>query len=167
MLSRSIMHACLYEYYPECGTLELLTFSLAGLIYFMAPQHGMNGICGHQGCSPQIVSVLLSDSSFSVQLGRYSSANSLLNCGVHQGSILGPLFFSLFMLTLGSSSRKYNAFFVSFSLFCWWCTNLSALKDKWSTPLVQVQHLKLLSMTYQSDENVIQQRSCEWLLIKR
>lgn len=54
-------------------------------------------------------------SIFSVQLGQHSSSISPLGCGVPQGSILGPILFTLYMLVLGSILRKHNIQFHCFA----------------------------------------------------
>ena len=61
-----------------------------------------------QGSVLQWFSSYLSDRSFSVSLGNLSSSSAPIKCGVPQGSILGPLLFSLYMQPLGSIFNKYN-----------------------------------------------------------
>jgi len=56
----------------------------------------------------------LADRSFDVHLGNYSSSVAPLSCGVPQGSILGPMLFSLYMLPLGSI---YLFIYISFHCF--------------------------------------------------
>ena len=63
---------------------------------------------GLQGSVLQWFSSYLSDRSISVSLGNFSSSSAPIKCGVPQGSTLGPLLFSLYMLPLGSIFNKYN-----------------------------------------------------------
>uniref|UniRef100_A0A3B3QY49 Reverse transcriptase domain-containing protein n=1 Tax=Paramormyrops kingsleyae TaxID=1676925 RepID=A0A3B3QY49_9TELE len=53
----------------------------------------------------------LTDRSLSVCLNGSVSTSAPLPCGVPQGSILGPILFSLYMLPLGSILKKYNISF--------------------------------------------------------
>ncbi len=53
----------------------------------------------------------LTNMSFSVTLGKFSSSLASLTCGFPQGSILGPILFSLYMLPIGSIFSKHGVSF--------------------------------------------------------
>ncbi len=70
---------------------------------------------GFRGTVINWFSSYMSQRTFSIHLGTYSSGVALLGCGVPQGSILGPVLFSLYMLPLVSIFHKHKIFI---SLFC-------------------------------------------------
>lgn len=86
----------------KCSVLVLLDLSAA----FDTGDHctmidRLKTTVGITGSALDWFSSYLSDRSFSVSVGTYMSDSAPLSCGVPQGSVLGPLLFSLYMLPLG------------------------------------------------------------------
>ena len=69
---------------------------------------------GFRGIVLQWFRSYLTNRCFSVRIGHQSSNSVPLNCGVPQGSILGPILFILYLLPLASIFNKYE---VSFHLY--------------------------------------------------
>ncbi len=63
---------------------------------------------GIQGTALQWLASYLKDRTLSVSIGNFSSSSAPLLFGMPQGSILGPLLFSLYMLPLGAIFMKYK-----------------------------------------------------------
>ena len=57
----------------------------------------------------------LTDREYYVSVGEHRSKNVKLTCGVPQGSVLGPLFFLLYMLPLGAIFRKHSIDYHAFA----------------------------------------------------
>ena len=68
----------------------------------------LNSSAGIQDTALQWFSSYLSDRSQSVLVGSSISNQSSLNCGVPQGSVLGPILFSIYTSSLGRVIEKYN-----------------------------------------------------------
>lgn len=62
---------------------------------------------GIRGIALEWFRLYLTDRTFFVGLGDSVSSSAPLLCGVPQGSVLGPLLFSLYLLPLGSILRKH------------------------------------------------------------
>lgn len=67
----------------------------------------LEGEVGLQGSVLKWFTSYLKERTFSVKIGNCSSRASI-KCGIPQGSILGPVLFSLYMLPLGSIFEKHN-----------------------------------------------------------
>ncbi len=65
-------------------------------------------LVGISGSALDWFSSNLNDRSFSVAVVQFLSDTVPLSCGVPQGSVLGPMLFSLCMLPLGEIIRCYN-----------------------------------------------------------
>ncbi len=70
--------------------------------------HRLEKLVGIQGVALQWLDSYLKDRTFSVSIWTFSSLPAPLSCDVPQGSILGPLLFSLYMLPLGAIFKKYK-----------------------------------------------------------
>ena len=71
---------------------------------------------GIRGTALQWFRSYLANRSFSVMIGDLFSSQASLSCWVPQGSILGPILFSLYMLPLGSIIKNTICLLFLFSL---------------------------------------------------
>uniref|UniRef100_A0A671UFZ1 Reverse transcriptase domain-containing protein n=1 Tax=Sparus aurata TaxID=8175 RepID=A0A671UFZ1_SPAAU len=66
---------------------------------------------GIRGVALEWLRSYLTDRTFCVSIGDSVSSSAPLSCGVPQGSVLGPLLFSLYLLPLGYILRKHGISF--------------------------------------------------------
>lgn len=89
--------------------LVLLDLSVAfDLVYHNILLSHLESCVEFHGTVLQWFGSYLSNRCFTVHLGHYSSSNIPLGCGVSQGSILGPVLFSLYLFPLASIFEKYG-----------------------------------------------------------
>ncbi|KAF7656075.1 hypothetical protein LDENG_00046710 [Lucifuga dentata] len=96
----------------ECAVLILLDLSAA----FDTVDHSilierLNSWVGIRKIPLNWFHSYLLDQTFSVYIVNHSSSSAHFNYGVLQGSILGPLFFSIYMQPLGQIIQRHNISF--------------------------------------------------------
>ena len=100
----------------DCSILMLLDLSSAfDTVHHSILINRLEQWVGIKGTALDWFRSYLSDRSFSVVIGEASSSQVPFTCGVPQGSILGPLLFSVYMLPIGNIIRKHNILFHSYA----------------------------------------------------
>ncbi|KAF7648737.1 hypothetical protein LDENG_00152550 [Lucifuga dentata] len=96
----------------ECAVLILLDLSAAfDIVDHAILIESLNSWVGIREIPLNWFYSYLLDRTFSVNIGNHSSSSVHLNYGVPQGSILGPLLFSIYMLPLGQIVQRHNISF--------------------------------------------------------
>ena len=106
---------------------------------------------GFESTAVQLLKSYLSDRSQYVEFDNIRSETVPLNCGVPQGSILGPLLFSLFINDLPSvlSGVNYHMYADDFQIYA-----SSTVQDK--SALIDLINLNIASIVAWSKENGLQ-----------
>jgi len=128
---RCWMIFCWLWIWVTCAILFLLDLSAA----FDTIDHAilfewLSNCVGIQGTALNWFKSCLSDRTFSVEVGNFSSSSVPLTCGVSQEAILGPLLFSLYLLPLGLIFReKKNT--TSHSILMWMIPKCASFWKIW------------------------------------
>ena len=63
---------------------------------------------GIEGTALKWLELYITNRTQTVRIGIYNSHRTLMESGIPQGSVLGPVLFSIYTLSLGAIFRKYN-----------------------------------------------------------
>lgn len=113
LLSKSVSHLRAI-YLERTALLEIWCLPLTHFATKMARVIRLQQSVGLQGTVLKWFKSYLSNRTFSVALNDVSSATAPLSSGVPQGSILGPILLTLYMLPLGQIISTHN---ISFHLY--------------------------------------------------